>query len=203
MKRILILNGSIQGSCGNSHRFLLKFVDEIKKLNTETHFNLLSCSEITENPKLSREQKLLQISELFENHDAFVFATGTYWDSWGSPMQAWLELMTPLEGTSAILGKPVSVLVTMHSVGGKEVLSRLQGVLSTMGFLVPPMAHMAYSLQNHLLASSVAKTCDFAEDFWNLSDLEIMAHNLLQALSQKARYRSWEVDRKDPQRIWF
>lgn len=63
----------------------------------------------------------------------FVFVTGTYWDGWSSHLQRFLEEATHTEATSLWLGKPASVWVTAHSVGGKGVLSRLQGVLSSSG----------------------------------------------------------------------
>ena len=80
-----------------------------------------------------------------EKSQGFVFVTGTYWDSWGSPLQKFLENVTDLEGSPAFLGKPAIVMVLNHSVGGKGVLSRLQGVLSTLGCLIPPMSGIVYS----------------------------------------------------------
>ena len=42
--------------------------------------------------------------EVLAEADGFVFATGTYWDSWGSPLQKFLEETTAFEGTSVWLG---------------------------------------------------------------------------------------------------
>jgi hypothetical protein len=65
------------------------------------------------------------------------------------------------------ISKPCAVFILMQSVGGKSVLSRLQGVLSMMGLLIPPMSGMAYSLVSDL-AMKVPSTQN--EDFWSFKD---------------------------------
>jgi multimeric flavodoxin WrbA len=132
----------------------------------------------------------------------FVFATGTYWDSWGSPLQRFLEQSTPLEAGAVWLGKPAAVVVTMHSVGGKGVLSRLQGVLSTLGLMIPPMTGFAYSLACHL-AMSEAYASPALADFWQLDDLPVLAHNLTEAAAGGTDWQSWIVDRRPPERRWI
>ena len=134
---------------------------------------------------------------LLERARGFIFATGTYWDSWGSPLQRFFEESTSLEGGAVWLGKPAATLVTMHSVGGKGVLSRLQGVLSTLGVLIPPMSGLAYSQANHLALQSGGDA-----DFWRVEDLEVVAHNLLAALKLREGWRSWPVE-SDFQSRWF
>ena len=133
--------------------------------------------------------------------DAFLFATGTYWDSWSSHLQRFLEEGTPFEGTPLWLGKPVGVLVTAHSVGGKGVLSRLQGVLSTLGCAIPPMSGIVVKLASQ--TALAAGGDGHALDFWSPDDLEVVAHNLLEAAAGTRRFVSWDVDRQDPKRRWL
>jgi hypothetical protein len=97
-----------------------------------------------------------------------------------------------------------AAVVTMHSVGGKEVLSRLQGVLSTLGLLIPPMSAMTYSLAGHVAARSDDPAyASFRDDFWQQEDLEVIGHNLLEAASGGRSWKSWNVDRTDAARLWI
>jgi chromate reductase len=134
--------------------------------------------------------------------DAYVFSSGVYWDSWGSPLQRFFEHVTPLEGDACWFGKPAACLVTMHSVGGKEVLSRLQGVMNTFGLYIPPMSALTYSLASHIALRDGAGS--HADDLWSLGDLKVVAHNLLAAAAQpRPSWLNWPVDRANPQRIWL
>jgi hypothetical protein len=112
--------------------------------------------------------------------------------------------VTELEGSNTWLGKPAAILITMHSVGGKEILSRLQGVLSTLGLVIPPMSGMVLSLANQLAAETPN---EFADDFWQTPDLEILSHNLLEGMKARRghppQWKAWNVDRKDPSRLWL
>lgn len=85
------------------------------------------------------------------------------------------------------------MIVTKHSVGGKGVLSRLQGVLNTFGCTIPPMPGLVYSLANQGALSAAAPG---SEDLWCLEDVAIVCHNLLAALGVHAGYRAWPVDRE-------
>lgn len=193
MKNILILNGSLTGSEGNTEELILHLEKNLKAqgANVETlHLNTFLEKKIT----------LPEIKVKLEKAHGFVFTTGTYWDSWGSPMQYFLEAATEFEASDLFMGKSAAVVVTMHSVGGKSVLSRLQGVLNTQGLLIPPMSGMVYSLAQHL---ALTTNSSFAEDFWSLEDSEIIIHNLLVSLSQKTNYKPWPIDQKDPKRIWI
>jgi chromate reductase len=174
MPTILVLDGSLGAPDGNTSR-LAKHLAAHLEPEAELRYYALRNSP----PSVDALAKA----------DAFVFATGTYWDSWGSPLQQFLEEATELEGGSVWLGKPTATLVTMHSVGGKEVLSRLQGVLSTLGLLIPPMSGMTYSLANHLALRQGGD-----QDFWRVEDLEVVAHNLLRALGKREGWRAWPVE---------
>jgi chromate reductase len=126
---------------------------------------------------------------------ALVFVTGTYWDGWSSHLQRFLEEATPTEASELWLGKPAAVWVTAHSVGGKGVLSRLQGVLGTFGCAIPPMTGLVVTR-----ATELARAHDpaAARDFFGVADLEVSVHNLLEAARGTHRYRAWDVDRGDP-----
>ncbi len=158
-------------------------------------------------PHATVERATLDAASTFADHeaalaraDAIVIATGTYWDSWSSHLQRFLEGATPSEGTALWLGKPVGVLVSAHSVGGKGVLSRLQGVLVTLGALVPPMSGLVVTL-----ASEKARAAggDHVDDLFGPGDLDVVCHNLLEAARGGRAFRAWPVDRRDPGRRWL
>lgn len=182
--RILILNGALGGKDGNTARLFKAFGTDVRVVH------------LASDPFPSRAD--------LADADAFVFATGTYWDSWGSPLQRFLEQATPLEGDACWFGKPAAILVTMHSVGGKEVASRLQGVLNTFGLFVPPMGAMTFSLVNQ---EALRSGSAWAEDFWCLDDVDVLAQNLRTAAQNKIGlnpgWTQWPVDREDPSRIWL
>lgn len=130
----------------------------------------------------------------------FVFVTGTYWDGWSSHLQRFLEEATPSEATALWLGKPAAIWVTAHSVGGKGVLSRLAGVLSSLGCSIPPMSGLVVTLANELARAHEPAA---ARDLYGPADLEISAHNLLEAVRGTHRYRAWDVERGDPSIRWL
>lgn len=193
LARILFIHGGVGGDQGNSvelGRALAQFLGD-----------RATVAELFLSQNLSNDE----IVGALEAADAFVFTTGTYWDSWGSPLQRFLEEFTRLEGTSVYLGKPAAVLVTMHSVGGKEVLSRLQGVLNTLGMSIPPMSGIAYSYSTQLaLTTPVGKT---EADFWSFADLERIAHNLMTAVAQNRTsdftWSAWNIDTSNPNKKWI
>ena len=135
--------------------------------------------------------------------DAFVFATGTHWDSWSSALQKFLEDATPAEASPLWLGKPAAVLVTEHSVGGKAVLSRLQGVLVTLGCAIPPLSGLVVA-QSVQLARLHCPDPDACDDYWSVDDLAVVAHNLLVGVRRpRPDWRAWPVDRTDYRRRWL
>lgn len=193
MKKILILNGSLGANSGNTEFLIEHIQTKIKNLKAESL--VVHLKDLMD--------KTLSLSDLknkLADADGFVFTSGTYWDSWGSPMQYFLEVSTEFEGTNLFLGKPAAVMITMHSVGGKGVLSRLQGVLNTIGMMIPPMTGIVYSLAGKL---ALETDSSFADDFWGLEDLETIAHNLMTCLNNETSYKTWAVDRDDPKRIWI
>ncbi len=193
MKKIVILNGSLGGDSGNTTFLIDSIQNKISKFNIST--------EVIHLKVLSEDGGVVQELETkLEEADGFIFTSGTYWDSWGSPMQSFLESSTKYEGTKTLLGKPAAVMITMHSVGGKGVLSRLQGVLNTMGIMIPPMTGMVYSLAGKL---ALETDSSFADDFWGLEDLDTLVHNLITCLNNEHSYNTWAIDRENPKRVWI
>jgi chromate reductase len=185
--KLLIINGSLGGAGGNTAVMLRRMERELSP-----HAELRTLHLAAEGS--------IRAEELLAWCDGIVCATGTYWDSWGSPLQKFLEDLTGTEATALWLGKPAAVLVTMHSVGGKGVLSRLQGVLNTLGCSIPPMSGFVYSLSNQLALETES---DFAADFWQLDDLRPVAENLRRATAARIACEAWPVDREDPRRRWI
>lgn len=185
--KILLINGSLGGAGGNTGLMLHRFEKALLP-----HAELRTLHLAAEGG--GRAEELLAWC------DGLAVATGTYWDSWGSPLQKFLEDLTGTEASALWLGKPAAVLVTMHSVGGKGVLSRLQGVLNTLGCAIPPMSGFVYSLANQLARQTPS---DFADDFWQLADLAPIAQNLLAATKARGAYTAWPVDHADPRRRWI
>lgn len=193
MKKILILNGSLGAGTGNTDFLIEHIQTKLKTYKAATE--VVHLKEL-----LEKNLSLADLKTKLTAADGFIFTSGTYWDSWGSPMQYFLETSTEFEGTDLFLGKPAAVLITMHSVGGKGVLSRLQGVLNTIGIMIPPMTGIVYSLAGKLALETEST---FADDFWGLEDLNVIAHNLMTCLNKEQTYKPWAVDRDDPKRVWI
>jgi multimeric flavodoxin WrbA len=189
--KIGFINGSLGGQTGNTGRLLRELASRL----TEGSDVEVEWFNLNTTPPAALDAERIAACQ------GFVFATGTYWDSWGSPLQAFLEHITPTEGREIWLGKPAAVLVTMHSVGGREVVSRLQGVLNALGMMSPPFSGMAYSFANQLALKNLPAPEE--SDFWQVADLETLAHNLLEAARGTGHYRPWAVDRRDPAALWL
>ena len=183
---IVILNGSLGGSGGNTQAVLTQLIAELEPRSRVEVVHLATD-----------RRQAADLEPLLEAASGFVFASGTYWDSWGSPLQRFFEDATPFEGGPMWLGKPAAVVVTMHSVGGKGVLSRMQGVLSTLGLTIPPMTGFAYSYACHLALAGETWNPAFA-DFWQLGDLETIAHNLLESIAGGAQLATLGCRTREP-----
>lgn len=199
MKNVLIINGAIGGRTGNTSMLLKK----VKKTILKQHDNV--------------KVKIIQLYPTFcwnavkrniKKADCLIFSTGTYWDSWGSPMQQLFEKMTILEGSDYLLGKPACAIVTMHSVGGKEVCSRILGNLVSLGCMIPPFAGFAYSYADHIAHKSRTSSKRLLDDVWHIEDLETLLHNLIKAadIESKPEYRVWNFLNTtvfDPTTVWL
>jgi NAD(P)H-dependent FMN reductase len=139
---------------------------------------------------------VLEMAARLRAADGLLVATGTYWGSWGSPLQQLLELMTAHEATDVFLGKPASVVVTMDSTGGTEVAARLAATLVCLGCWTPPLGWMALSRVGTELA---AVAPDRTGDVWTSGDLTVLAANLATAAAApRAAWRAWSVERAEP-----
>jgi chromate reductase, NAD(P)H dehydrogenase (quinone) len=185
--RVLLINASLAGDGGNTGVALKRLAALLTR----------RADVRTVRPA---KNSFAEVESELASADAFLFGTGTHWDSWSSMLQKFLEDATETEGTKLWLGKPAACVVTEHSVGGKGVLSRLQGVLVTLGCSLPPMSGLVLSKVSQMAARDGAKE---AEDFWCLDDLKIVAHNLVEAVNGTRRWKAWPVDRTDFSARWM
>src|ERR1043166_5652278 len=102
--KIVILDGSLGGKAGNTGAFLGHFV---KALPSDVAVEYVELRDVEDVKGLEARMRAA---------DGFVVASGTYWQSWGSPLQRFFEEGTDWELSDVWLGKPVCTLVTMHSV---------------------------------------------------------------------------------------
>ncbi|HEY1109583.1 MAG TPA: NAD(P)H-dependent oxidoreductase [Opitutaceae bacterium] len=192
--RIVIVNGALAGTEGNTSVLLARAARLLARRASVARVTLAAGGEFT------------AVRAELEGADGILIGTGTHWDSWSSVLQKFLEDATPAEGTALWLGKPTAVVVTEHSVGGKGVLSRLQGVLVTLGCTLPPMSGLVLAQAAVLAAKHDPKA---ARDFWCADDLAVVCHNLLEAAAVRAgrrtpaRWRTWPVDRRDFGARWL
>lgn len=175
---LLLVNGSIRGPQGNTARLL----DEVRR-------SVGGRLDVREVALATYGGTVEQLVDALRAADGVVFGTGVYWSSWGSPLQRFLEVMTTYEATDVMLGKPAGVVVTMDSVGGAEVAQRLVGVLSMMGFLVPPLSMVVVSRVGTQLRDVPGN-----EDVWQTEDIGPMAQNLEQAMRlPRDAWQTWPV----------
>src|SRR5262245_2941418 len=123
--RVAIVNGGLAGVAGNSAVLCDRAARCLERAGVEIERVVLAEARFDPAP--------------IERAGALVIATGTYWSSWSSHLQRWLEDATPTEASSAWLGKPAAVIVSAHQVGASSVLARLQSVLIALGCGLPPM----------------------------------------------------------------
>lgn len=183
--RLLLINASLAGDAGNTAVFLA----EARRLLTR---RARVTSVTLAGDTIGGPRDFAVLHPLLAEADGFLIGTGTHWDSWSSVLQKFLEEATPAEGTALWLGKPAAVVVSEHSVGGKAVLSRLQGVLVTLGCQLPPMSGLVLSRAALIAALHDAKA---ARDFWCRDDLAVVCHNLAEAAAGTRRWKTWPVDR--------
>lgn len=182
--RLLFINGSLHGNTGNTFALVNKMLNKISG-----DVNILELSQIN-------KYNISNIIDIMSNHDGFIFGTGTYWQSWSSYMQHFFEMMVDYEGHKMWMGKPACCVVTMHSVGGMDVLSRLQSNLGMFGMVIPPMCNIVHSYVNTL-----ARKYSNDGDIWDERYLDVILHNLYAAINGTA-YKSWNVETEDNHVIW-
>jgi len=177
---MLIVNGALRGATGNTARVL---ASARRTFPADLEARELVLADYT--------GTVDEVEQELREADALLFATGVYWGSWGSPMQRFLEVMTWLEGTPTLVGKPTGAVVTMDSVGGQDVGQRLLGVLATLGCLIPPMPMVIVSR----LGTAVGGTPG-NEDVWQIEDIEHLVENLrIASSSPRMPWRAWPFER--------
>lgn len=199
MKNILLINGALGGRVGNTAMLLKK----IKRMILKNHDNV-KVKIIHLHPSFCWNS----VKRNIKRADALIFSTGTYWDSWGSSMQQLFEKMTVLEGSKYLVGKPAAAIVTMHSVGGKEVCSRILGNLVSLGCMIPPFAGFAYSYADHVAHKTRTSGRRLLDDVWHIQDLQSLLNNLVKAASveTKPEYEVWDfldTTAFDPTTVWL
>ena len=187
MKRLLLLEGGVRGAQGDSARALALLGAHAA---ASFHLDTLGLTEFTGTVE--------QLVARAQAADALAVGTGTYWGSWGSPLQRFFEVMTPHEMTPVFLGKPAAAVVTMDSVGGADVGMRLLGVLGLFGCAVPPAALVVLSrvgLQAKARRDRDGdRDGDRDRDVWGEDDLRTVADNLARAAEAHTAYVGWDVE---------
>lgn len=135
-----------------------------------------------------------------ERAERLVFVSGTYWGGFSSLLQQLFEELTPSEGGALWLGKPAAAFVTAHQVGAQSVLFRLQGVLTTLGCLIPPMSGLVITKVGEGLRARAPELCD---DVWGLVDVATALSNLLAAPYLPGAFRAWPVDSEHYAERWL
>lgn len=185
---VLILNAGLSGSAGNSHVVARQCATWLAQQGVAHELLVLRDQD-----SQGAEQALARARRL-------VFVTGTYWGGFSSLLQRLFEDLTPAEGTSLWLGKPAASLVTAHQVGGQSVLFRLQGVVSSLGCLIPPMSGVVITKVAEQLRARAPALC---ADVWGLSDVATALHNLLAAPSPTGQFAAWPVDHDHYAERWL
>jgi NAD(P)H-dependent FMN reductase len=165
--RLLLLNGSLRGTEGNTARFLQRAARSLPATWQAQSLCLADYRGTVES-----------LAEQLRNADAFLIGSGVYWGSWGSPLQRFLEVISSYELSTCFLGKPAGALLSADSVGGLDVAQRLLGAFSLLGCLVPPLASVVLS---RVACAAVAADPTANSDVWQPEDLPVLVENLVRA----------------------
>jgi chromate reductase len=178
--RLLLLNGSLRGSAGNTAT-LLQYAG-----------GALDCSWQSDALSLAEYSGSVEsLVERLATADAFLIGSGVYWGSWGSPLQRFLEVISAYELSSCFLGKPAGAVISADSVGGLDVAQRLLGAFSLLGCLVPPLSTVVVS---RAAGAARAADPDANDDVWQADDLRVVVKNLSVACSlQPLPWATWPV----------
>lgn len=177
LPNVLIVNGSLGGSAGNTAELLALAEEALEGRALVTHLELV------------RQPSMERINAAVEAANGFLFGTGTYWDSWGSPLQVFLEMAAGTEGQAMWVGKPAGAIVTAHAVGSKGVLSRLLGVLNVYGMMIPPFAGITYTWAAEVALPHASD--HLRNELWTPDDVSVICHNLLEAIAGGREWRHW------------
>ena len=175
--RLLLLNGSLRGSDGNTAHLLQRAAGALPATWQGDTLCLADYHGTVE-----------ALVERLSSADAFLIGSGVYWGSWGSPLQRFLEVISSYELSRCFLGKPAGALISADSVGGLDVAQRLLGAFSLLGCLLPPLSSVV--LSRAACAASAADP-EANADVWQLEDLEVVVQNLV--LAQAFTEKSWST----------
>jgi NAD(P)H-dependent FMN reductase len=173
--RLLLLNGSLRGSQGNSARLLQRAAETLPVTWDADTLCLADYQGTVE-----------ALVERLSSASAFLIGSGVYWGSWGSPLQRFLEVMSSYELAPCFLGKPAGALISADSVGGLDVAQRLLGAFSLLGCLLPPLSSVVLS---RAACAAASASPEANADVWQLADLEVVVQNLV--LSQAFAAEAW------------
>jgi len=174
-QRLLLLNGSVRGSLGNTAALLERAAEF---LPDGWHGEAIALADYGGTVEA--------LAQRLREADALLIGTGTYWGSWGSPLQRFLEVISAYELSPCFLGKPAGAVVSADSVGGLDIAQRLLGSFSLLGCMIPPLSTLVVSRVGVVATRTDAEA---NEDVWQPADLEIVVRNLV--LAQRLRDEPW------------
>jgi NAD(P)H-dependent FMN reductase len=195
-KSILIINGSIRGTEGNSWALSTMAANYLRN-NLHMAASIFTLSD----PK----PPIPEVYEMINDHDGFLIVTGVYWNNWSSPLQRFIEIVTAFENSPAFFGKPVACAVTMDSVGGIEVAARIHAVFSGLGCWSPPCSTVVLSrVGQEAITASKGQAHNPNDDVWCREDVPIVMQNLVTATSfRREAWISWpHIGLKVPDQPW-
>lgn len=186
-KSILLINGSIRGTIGNSGKIIKK---AIRCIDSEKN---IATSILTLAEPMST---ISTIRNLVKDADGFLIVTGNYWNSCGSVLQRFIEVMSVFENTEVFFGKPVACVVSMDSVGGTEVADHLHSVFSGFGCWSPPCSTLIISrIGQDAVNKTKGKKNDPNKDVWRLDDIEVVIQNLIASTSLDGKWKQWPIEK--------
>jgi NAD(P)H-dependent FMN reductase len=178
--RLLLLNGSLRGSTGNTAALLQRARGF---LAADWQADVLCLADYS--------GSIAALAERLLAADAFLIGSGVYWGSWGSPLQRFLEVMSGYELSACFLGKPAGAVISADSVGGLDIAQRLLGAFTLLGCLIPPLSTVVVSR-----AACAASDADpeANADVWQIDDLDVVVSNLIAAQALRALpWATWPV----------
>ena len=158
---LAVINGSLNGKNGNTEHVLREMIK-----GHDCRFVYL------------KESSYEQIRPILQQADGIIIGTGVYWSTHSSYLQKFFEDATQDEGTGIFLGKPLGIIVTNHSVGGLEVISKIMLVMNLLGCVVPPLSCVTYSKAVHF-------SSDEDLDYFKPSHAKIVLNNILAYINMK------------------
>jgi len=178
--RLLLLNGSLRGSDGNTAQLLQRAA---RALPADWQTDTLCLADY--------RGTVEALADRLSHADALLIGSGVYWGSWGSPLQRFLEVISSYELSPCFLGKPAGALISADSVGGLDVAQRLLGAFSLLGCSLPPLASVVLS---RAACAATAADPQANADVWQFDDVDVVVKNLVLARTfAGAAWATWPV----------